>query len=56
MELKDFIKKTVLQLAQSVDELNNEMPGKLIVNPATVSGAGKNPMLRYKDICTMSWK
>ena len=43
MELKDFIKKTVLQLAQSVDELNNEMPGKLIVNPATVSGAGKNP-------------
>lgn len=43
MELKDFIKSTVLQIAQSVEELNQEMPEKLIVNPATTRGTGKNP-------------
>lgn len=48
MELKDFIKSTVLQIAQSVEELNKEMPGKLIVNPVSALGAGKNPHIEIQ--------
>lgn len=48
MELKDFIKSTILQLAQSVEELNNEMPSKLIVNPVSRTSVGKNPHINIK--------
>lgn len=48
MELKDFIKNTISQLAQSVEELNNEMPGKLIVNPVSRMSVGKNPHIDIK--------
>ena len=41
MELKDFIKETISQIAESVNELNELMPEKLIVNPETSMGIGK---------------
>lgn len=49
MELKDFIKETISQIAESVNELNELMPEKLIVNPETTMGIGKLPNVETSD-------
>lgn len=36
MELKEFIKATITAIAESVEELNNELKEKAIVNPKEV--------------------
>lgn len=49
MELKDFIKETISQIAESVNELNELMPEKLMVNPETTMGIGKIPNVETHD-------
>lgn len=41
MNLKDFIKDTITQMAEAVDELNRKKDGpQIIVNPQTSDGEG----------------
>lgn len=44
MELKEFIKSTISQIAESVDELNEEFEGKkVVVNPTSPNGIRNIP-------------
>ena len=53
MELKDFIKETISQIAESVNELNELMTKKLIVNPETIMGIFQfSPLINLYMDCT----
>ena len=48
MELKEFIKSTIKQIAESVDELNQEFDGKqTFVNPTNIKGIGEKPYVPF---------
>ena len=48
MELKEFIKSTIKQIAESVDELNQEFEGKqTFVNPTNIFGLKENPRVTH---------
>ena len=48
MELKEFIKSTIKQIAESVDELNQEFEGKqTFVNPTNIKGIGDKPYVPF---------
>lgn len=48
MELKEFIKSTIKQIAESVDELNQEFEGKqTFVNPTNIKGIGEKPYVPF---------
>jgi hypothetical protein len=36
MELKEFIKATITSISESIEDLNTELNGKVVVNPGTV--------------------
>ena len=38
MDLKEFIKDTITQMAEAVDELNSQKDIPIIVNPTTIDG------------------
>ena len=48
MELKEFIKSTIKQIAESVDELNQEFDGKqTFVNSTNIKGIGEKPYVPF---------
>lgn len=48
MELKEFIKSTIKQIAESVDELNQEFDGKqTFVNPTNIKGVRESPHVPF---------
>lgn len=48
MELKEFIKSTIKQISESVDELNQEFEGKqTFVNPTNIKGIGEKPYVPF---------
>jgi hypothetical protein len=47
MDLKDFIKSTISQIAESVEELNNEFQERqVVVNPSSINGINNVPTLQ----------
>ncbi len=49
MELKDFIKKTLLDIAGAIKETNENNDTNIIVNPKEVSGSAKESQQAYSS-------
>lgn len=57
MDLKEYVKSAITQLSEAVDELNNELGNKTVVNPVRSDFSGENIIVSKKggrmitDVC-----
>ena len=57
MDLKEYVKSTISQLSEAVEELNNELGDKTVVNPIRSDHSGENVIVNRKgtrmitDVC-----
>jgi len=47
MELKDFIKQTLLDISGAIKETNEDNETNIIVNPKNVSGSDRDSVFAY---------
>lgn len=49
MDLKEYVKSTISQLSEAVEELNDELGDKTVVNPIRPDMSGENVIIDRKN-------